>query len=98
MTANSDSSRLRALARAVVLAITCVCSACAAKLPPHVWLPIDNLEAVDFFWWTDMKICQVRVLAWYGPDDLRGQTMTVEPEACIVRLKARGYDVDGVKP
>jgi hypothetical protein len=78
----------------VVMCVACLSVACMSdKLPPHVWMPVKHVEGVDFFWWTDMQICQVRVIYWVGPDDIRGQTMTVDPAVCLDRLKADGYKV-----
>ena len=40
---------------------------CAAKLQPHVWLPLKGVDSVDFFWWTESQVCNLRVL-WLEPN------------------------------
>lgn len=68
-------------------------SACAGRnLPPHVWLPVQNLEGVDRFWWTDQRICQLRVI-WWDRDTPKSFTVTVDPWVCVEGLKAEGYKV-----
>ena len=83
--------------RVYLLVLACLCSACAAALPPHVWMPVKAVEAVDYFWWTNEQLCQVRVIWWDSAGMPRGQTMTVDSAICLERLKGRGYDISGVK-
>lgn len=86
----------------LVVVLLCVCfSGCASvPLPPHVWMPIEQVERVDLFWWTNEQVCQIRVLLW---DRGTPKMFTVTVEAadqslCLERLKADGYDVTGVTP
>ena len=78
------------MSRIVVLALLTV--GCAAPLPPHVWLPVQNLESVDFFWWTDQQVCQERIVYW-DRGEAKGITLTVDASACRLQAKQAGFKV-----
>lgn len=78
-----------------VLLLALIGAACTMKLPPHVWLPIPRVEAVDLFWWTETRQCTMRTLYW-DQDRFKGFTVPVEAGLCLAWLKAEGYDVTSV--
>lgn len=81
----------------VVLALV-FCAGCASKLPPHVWIPIEHLEAADIFWWIGPpQQCTLRLMWARGKDDIVSMTLPMPLPTCIEWLKADGYDVKDVQ-
>lgn len=77
----------------ILLGLVSLSSACVgAHLPPHVWMPIDHVDSASLFWWTDQRVCQMRVIYRVG-DEFRGLTVPVDVGVCLGRLKADGYDI-----
>ncbi len=64
---------------AILLAIL---STGCATLPPHDWIRLKD-PGVDLFWWTDQQQCDLRVVFFYAPDEVRGFTVrNVDPALC----------------
>jgi len=77
----------------VLIAVSLFTIGCAAKLPPHVWLPVHNVIGVDVFWWTDTQQCSLRVIHELGPDDVRSIELVVDKSLCYEMLRGEGYAV-----
>ena len=71
------------LRAALIALVACVQIGCASALPAHQWIPIQRVEAVDLFWWEVAMQCDLRVIYWEGPDDIRGFTVpNVDARLC----------------
>ena len=85
---------------AVIPALVAFVSAvgCAAKLQPRVWLPLKGVDSVDFFWWTESQVCNLRVL-WLEPNGTyKEQTFEVPADVCLEKLKGLGFAVPKPAP
>lgn len=66
-----------------LLLLTLLASGCANHLPPHTWIPVEHVEAVDLFWWPEQQECDLRVIYRVAQDDYRGFTIfRVDPQLC----------------
>ncbi len=83
--------------KAIALALVVLLTGCARHLPPHVWIPIQYVEGVDLFWWTDQQLCNLRVI-WSETDEARSFTVPVESGLCLGWLKAQGYQLPAASP
>lgn len=78
--------------KAAVLIVLLLLSGCTRPLPPHVWMPIRRVEFADLFWYTDLQICNLRVM-WWDDDEPRSFTVRIHEQVCVERLKSEGYQV-----
>lgn len=89
--------------RAVAAIAILLTVGCGAKLQPHVSVRVPAPQAVDLFWWTDTRQCEVRVLFRDYREPIDGLqwksfTLPADQSLCLAWLKAEGWDISGVVP